>query len=63
MGGFDREKGEAAIELPAHHRLEVFIAIGRQGDPAGLPDWARGREQPSDRRPVEALVREGAFRF
>jgi len=63
MGGFDREKGEAAIELPPHHRLEIFIAIGRRGDPGGLPDWARSREQPNDRKPVEELVREGAFRF
>jgi nitroreductase len=63
MAGFDREKGGAALELPPHHHLEVFIAIGRRGDPSGLPDWARGREHPSDRKPVEELAREGAFRF
>jgi nitroreductase len=61
MGGFDAEKGAAAIGLPPHHRLEVFIAIGRRGDPATLPDWARSREQPNGRKPVEELVLEGQF--
>lgn len=61
MGGFDQEKAREALAIPDDHQLEVFIAIGRQGDPAALPDWARTREQPSDRRPLEELVREGSF--
>lgn len=63
MGGFDQQKGAAAIELPPHHRLEIFIAVGRRGDPSGLPEWARNREQPNGRKPVEELVREGKFTF
>ena len=61
MGGFDREKARDALSLPADHTVEVFIAIGRRGDPSGLPDWARAREQPNDRRPLAELVHEGSF--
>ncbi len=63
MGGFDRERAQAALEVPPDHRIEAFIAIGRRGDPATLPEWARAREKPSDRKPVSELVREGSFRF
>ncbi len=61
IGGFDQEKAREVLAIPDDHQLEVFIAVGRQGDPAGLPEWARTREQPSDRRPLEELVREGSF--
>ena len=63
MGGFDRERATATLELPQHHRIEAFIAVGRPGDPATLPDWAREREKPSGRKPVSELVREGSWRF
>jgi nitroreductase len=61
MGGFDREKANAALALPAAYRIEVFVAIGRQGDASALPDWAKAREKPSDRKPLAELVREGSF--
>jgi nitroreductase len=61
MSGFDAKLAREALALPDHHHVEVFVAIGRQGDPAGLPDWARAREKPSDRRPLAELVREGSF--
>ncbi len=63
MGGFDREAATSAIELPPQHRIEAVIAVGRPGDPATLPDWAREREKPSGRKPVAELVREGTWRF
>jgi nitroreductase len=63
MGGFDRERARTQLELPADHAINAFVAIGRRGDPATLPDWARAREVPSGRRPIAELVCEGAFRF
>ncbi len=63
MGGFDRERAQAGLEVPADHRIEAFIAVGRPGDPTTLPEWARAREKPSDRKPISELVREGWFRF
>ena len=61
MGGFDRARADEALAIPADHRLEVFVAVGRRGDPAGLPEWARKRELPNGRKPVAELVREGSF--
>ncbi len=63
MGGFDREKAHAALAIPASWRVEVFVAIGRRGDPSTLPDWAKAREKPTERRPLAELVREGTFDF
>ena len=63
MGGFDRERARAELEVPADHTIEAFVAIGRMGDPATLPEWARARELPSGRRPVSEMVREGSFLF
>ena len=61
MGGFDRDQAREVLHLPPDHRVEVFAAIGRQGDPATLPEWARLREKPNGRKPLAELVREGAF--
>jgi nitroreductase len=61
MGGFDREKAREALRVPQNYRIEIFAAIGRQGDPATLPDWARVREKPNGRKPLADLVREGSF--
>jgi nitroreductase len=63
MAGFDRERAPKELEVPQDHTIEAFVAIGRRGDPATLPGWAREREVPSGRRPVAELVREGTFRF
>lgn len=61
MGGFDRARANEALAVPPDHRLEVFVAVGRRGDATSLPEWARNRERPNDRRPVAELVREGSF--
>lgn len=62
IGGFDRARAGEALALPADHRLEIFVAVGRRGDAEALPDWARVRELPNGRKPVAELVREGSFR-
>ncbi len=61
MGGFDRALANEALAVPADHRLEVFVAVGRRGDAASLPEWARRRESPNDRKPLAEIVREGSF--
>lgn len=61
IGGFDRDKAHDALSVPADHRVEIFVAIGRQGDASALPDWAKAREKPNDRRSLAELVREGSF--
>jgi nitroreductase len=61
IGGFDRDAARAALRVPEGWRIEVFVAVGRPGDPATLPDWAREREKPSGRKPLAEIVREGEF--
>ena len=61
MGGFDRARAAEVLALPPAHRVEVFVAIGRRGDPSSLPDWAKARERPNERKPLAELVREGSF--
>jgi nitroreductase len=63
IGGFEREKASDALSVPADHRVEIFVAIGRQGDASALPEWAKAREKPNGRRSLAELVREGSFDF
>ena len=63
MGGFDRGRARQALSIPDDHELQAFIAVGRQGDPSILPDWAKARETPNGRKPITELVREGSFGF
>jgi nitroreductase len=63
MAGFDRDKARSALRVPDDYAVEAMIAIGRPGDPADLTPELREREQPSGRKPVNEIVREGLFSF
>lgn len=61
MGGFDAAKLAPAIALPPHHTLHAVVAVGRQGDPATLPEALRAREMPNGRVPLTDLAHRGSF--
>ncbi|HEU0067001.1 MAG TPA: nitroreductase family protein [Sphingomonas sp.] len=61
MSGVDFAKAQDALGVPERFRIECAVAIGRIGDPATLPEPLRGREAPSDRKPLSALAFEGRF--
>ena len=61
MVGFDIPRAATELNVPADHRVETAIAIGRRGDKAILPDFLQAREAPSSRNPQGAFVFEGAF--
>lgn len=61
MGGFDAEVARKVLAVPDEYAIQVIVAVGRRGDPANLPDWAKAREKPNDRLPLSAIVREGTF--
>jgi nitroreductase len=63
MGGFDRSAAREALQVPRDHEVEVFVAVGRRGEADVLPEWARSRERPNDRKSVEEIASEGVFRF
>lgn len=60
MGGFDATLAyEVAGVDPEHFTALCAIAIGRQGPPSQLPEELREREQPSGRKGLEEIAREG----
>lgn len=61
MTGVDFDKARSVLQVPERFRVEAAIAIGRIGDPAGLPEALRARETPSGRRPVNESVAAGNF--
>ena len=63
MQGFDYERARAELNIPEGFRVEAMVAVGRPGDPANLPEQAREREKPSDRKPLSEVTCEGPFSF
>jgi hypothetical protein len=63
MMGFDYAAAAQKLGVPDDYKVEAMFAVGHAGDPAQLPEPLRDREVPSDRKPVEEVVREGPFRF
>ena len=61
MGGFDAAALASAIALPFNHMIHAVVAIGRQGDPATLPDNLRARETPNGRMPLTETTHRGTF--
>jgi nitroreductase len=63
IGGFDRDKARASLDIPAGYLLHAVIAIGRRGDKSVLPEALQARELPNQRLPLTQLVAEGRFAF
>ncbi len=63
IGGFDREKARAALQIPSDYTIEAMAVIGKPGDPKNLPDYMRENEKPSGRKNIEEIVCEGSFGF
>ena len=61
MTGVDFDRARAELAVPERFRIEAAVAIGRQGDKAVLPEALQAREEPSDRKPIEAFAHSGNF--
>ena len=61
MTGFDHKRAPVELNVPADHRVEAMIAIGRLGDKSLLPEGLQARETPNDRKLLSELVFEGGF--
>lgn len=61
MTGLKFGEAEAALGIPADHRLEAAFVIGKQGDKASLPEFLQGREVASARKPVSEIAKAGKF--
>ena len=63
MSGFDYEKARTALAVPEDYAVCAMFAAGHPGDPKDLPAPLREREEPSQRKPVHEIIREGPFAF
>jgi flavin reductase (DIM6/NTAB) family NADH-FMN oxidoreductase RutF len=59
--GIDLDAARAALNVPAHFRIEAAVAIGRQAPSETLDDVLQQKEQPSDREPLSVIALEGGF--
>ena len=62
MVGFDQSRAATELDIPADHRVEVAIAIGKRADKSVLPEGLQAREMPSMRQPQSSFVFEGVFK-
>jgi nitroreductase len=63
MQGFDYDKARTALKVPDDYAVAAMFAVGRPADESVLPEKLREREEPSDRKPVDEIICEGAFAF
>lgn len=61
MVGFDIAGAFSTLNVPAGHRVEAAIALGRRGPASLLPEGLAAREKPNDRKPLSETVFEGGF--
>ncbi len=61
MAGVDFDRARTVLNVPDRFRIEIAIAVGRRGDPAGLPDALQAQERFSQRRPVHEIAFAGHF--
>ena len=61
MTGLKFGEAEAALGIPADHRLEAAFAIGKIGDKSSLPEFLQEREVASNRKPVAEIAKAGTF--
>jgi nitroreductase len=61
MQGFDFDRARIDLQIPDDYAVEAMAAIGRPGRVEDLPEAARERETPSDRRPLSQTIMEGKW--
>lgn len=61
MSGVDFARARAELAVPDRFRIEAAAAVGKMGDASILSERLRGREFPSDRKPLDHFVVAGNF--
>lgn len=61
MVGIEMDRIRTELNVPADHRIECGIVIGKLGPITQLPDFLQAREAPSPRKPLAETAFEGGF--
>jgi nitroreductase len=61
MTGLDMKRAREVLNVPADHRVEAAVAVGRAGPQPQLSDSFAQSQVPSDRRPLSETAFEGAL--
>jgi nitroreductase len=61
MTGVDFDRAITELNVPDGFHINAAVAIGKRGDLSVLPEGLRGREAPSDRKPLAEVALEGGF--
>ncbi len=61
MAGFSYERAKTELNVPERFVPQCMIAIGHHGDPNELSEYNQGREIPSQRKPIQDIIHEGAY--
>ena len=61
MEGFDYDTAKKELHIPDDYQVEAMVAIGKPGKKENLSAALQEREQPSERKPIQAFVFEGMF--
>jgi nitroreductase len=61
MEGFNYNRAREVYKIPDDYTIEAMYAVGKPGRVEDLPQEMQKREEPSDRKPVQELICEGAF--
>jgi nitroreductase len=61
MAGFDYDRAREVLNVPDDFTVEAMAAVGRPGPIENLSEFQRGRETPSQRKPLSDLLFDGTF--
>ncbi|QQR49444.1 nitroreductase family protein [bacterium] len=61
MEGFDYNRAQAELNIPADYEVLAMIALGKSGKKEDLPAELQKKEEPSDRKPLAEIVFEGSL--
>jgi len=61
MAGFDYDKAKKDLHVSDDYEVLAMIAIGKSAPKDQLPAELQAKEEPSPRRPLEEVIREGGF--
>ena len=62
IGDFDYDQVRIVLNIPLEFKIEIMIAIGKQGEKKKLPVDLQAREKPSNRKPLKEIVFEDIFK-